>query len=208
VYGWVKGHPQPSWGGSGARAGSPRTVVAVKGRDSETALILSVSKADTGSKKRGLRVWNVSGPVAKVELYRWLKLERPTEEALAEGAVYPPGSCHFPEYAEEFFKQITAEKRVIKLYKGFPRASWEKDPTRRNEALDCRVYARVAAGIYGLDRFSDRQWQQMEAALGKQTTVTHAETLSAPATASQPQTAPRAQPIGQRNTIKADDPYL
>jgi phage terminase large subunit GpA-like protein len=174
VYGWVKTHPQASWGGAGARASSPRTVVAVKGRDSETALILSVSKADVGSKRRGLRVWNVSGPVAKMELYRWLKLDRPTKE----DEPFPPGTCHFPEYAEEYFKQLTAEKRVIKLHKGFPRASWEKDPTRNNEALDCRVYARTAASLYGLDRFSERQWQQMEAALGKQRNVPYADTYA------------------------------
>ncbi len=200
VYGWVKTHPQASWGGSGARASSPRTVVAVKGRDTETALILSVSKADVGSKKRGLRVWNVSGPIAKMELYRWLKLDRPTKD----DEPFPPGTCHFPEYAEEYFKQLTAEKRVIKLHKGFPRASWEKDPTRHNEALDCRVYARAAASIYGLDRFSDRQWQQMEAALGKQRSIPYAETYAP----TQTETPPRSNAISQRNTNAADDPYL
>jgi phage terminase large subunit GpA-like protein len=143
-----------------------------------------------------------------VELYRWLKLQRATEEALAEGGNHPPGSCHFPEYAEEYFKQLTAEKRVIKLHKGFPRASWEKDPTRRNEALDCRVYARAAASIYGLDRFSDRQWQQLEAALGRQITVPYAE-ISAPAAlaSSQAQATPRGA-MSQRTTIASDDPYL
>ena len=50
---------------------------------SDTALLLSVSKADAGSRRRGLRVWSVGTPVAKGELYRWLKLEWPTDEALA-----------------------------------------------------------------------------------------------------------------------------
>lgn len=205
VYAWVKTHPQASWGGAGARASTPRTVVAVKGRDTETALILSVSKADVGSKRRGLRVWNVSGPVAKMELYRWLKLDRPTKE----DEPFPPGTCHFPEYAEEYFKQLTAEKRVIKLHKGFPRASWQKDPTRNNEALDCRVYARTAASLYGIDRFSERQWQQLEAVLGKQRSITYAETY----TPSSPQpsetaTPARATNISQRTTMAADDPYL
>jgi len=205
VYGWVKTHPQASWGGAGARASTPRTVVAVKGRDTETALILSVSKADVGSKRRGLRVWNVSGPVAKMELYRWLKLDRPTKE----DEPCPPGTCHFPEYAEEYFKQLTAEKRVIKLHKGFPRASWQKDPTRNNEALDCRVYARTAASLYGLDRFSDRQWQQMEAALGKQRSIPYADTFApAPSQPSEQATSARATNISQRTTIAADDPYL
>jgi hypothetical protein len=57
---------------------------------------LSVSKADAGGKRRGLRVWSVGTPVAKGELYRWLKLQWPTDEALDEGASYPPGACHFP----------------------------------------------------------------------------------------------------------------
>jgi len=205
VYGWVKTHPQASWGGAGARASSPRTVVAVKGRDSETALILSVSKADVGSKRRGLRVWNVSGPVAKMELYRWLKLDRPTKE----DEPFPPGTCHFPEYAEEYFKQLTAEKRVIKLHKGFPRASWEKDPTRNNEALDCRVYARTAASLYGIDRFSERQWQQLEAALGKQRSVPYADTFApAPPEHAEPTAPTRPTTMSQRNVIAADDPYL
>jgi phage terminase large subunit GpA-like protein len=180
-------------------------VVAVKGRDSETALILSVSKADVGSKRRGLRVWNVSGPVAKMELYRWLKLDRPTKE----DEPFPPGTCHFPEYAEEYFKQLTAEKRVIKLHKGFPRASWEKDPTRNNEALDCRVYARTAASLYGIDRFSDRQWQQLEAALGKQCSVPYADTFApAPPEHVEPTAPARPTTMSQRNVIAADDPYL
>jgi phage terminase large subunit GpA-like protein len=140
-------------------------VVAIKGSDRDTALLLSVSKADAGGKRRGLRVWSLGTPVAKGELYRWLKLEWPTEEALDVGSGYPPGACHFPQYAEEYFKQLTAERLVTRLVKGFPRASWEKEPGRRNEALDCRVYARAAASIFGLDRFEERHWLRMEEAL-------------------------------------------
>jgi phage terminase large subunit GpA-like protein len=131
------------------------------------ALLLSVSKADAGGKRRGLRVWSVGTPVAKGELYRWLKLEWPTEEALEAGARLPPGACHFPEYGEKYFKQLTAERLVTRIVKGFPRGSWEKEPGRRNEALDCRVYARAAAAIYGLDRFEERHWRRMEEALAR-----------------------------------------
>ena len=166
VYAWVRRHPQAAWGPAGAAARQPRTAVAVKGRARDTALILGVSTADGGGRRRGLRVWSVSGPVAKGELYRWLKLERPTEEEIAAGKGTPPGTCHFPHYGEEYFKQLTAERRVIRIRKGFPAASWEKDPARRNEALDCRVYARAAAAIHGLDRFQERQWKRLEAALG------------------------------------------
>jgi phage terminase large subunit GpA-like protein len=167
VYAWVRQHPQASWGPAGAAARQPRTAVAVKGRDGDTAMLLSVSKADAGGKRRGLRVWSVGTPVAKGELYRWLKLEWPTDEALEEGASYPPGACHFPQYGEEYFRQLTAERLVTRIVKGFPRGSWEKEPGRRNEALDCRVYARAAAAIYGLDRFEERHWRRIEEALAR-----------------------------------------
>ena len=164
VYAWVRQHPQASWGPAGAHAGTVRTVVACKGRDRDTALLLSASRIDGGStnRRRGLRVWSIGTPLAKGELYRWLKLEWPTEEALADGASYPPGACHFPQYHEEFFRQLTAERLVTSMAKGFPRASWEKEAGRRNEALDCRVYARAAAAIYGVDRWSEGRWRQHE----------------------------------------------
>ena len=203
VYGWVRQYPQAVWGGAGARASQPRTVVAIKGRDTETALILNVSKADAGGKRRGLRVWNVSGPVAKVELYRWLKLPRLTDEELASGENFAPGTCHFPQYGEEYFKQLTAERRIIRMHKGFPKATWEKDPARNNEALDCRVYARAAASIYGLDRFKEVQWKRFENALGetKQSPAVERETA-------QP-TKPKAiNSFRQRASVVADDPYL
>lgn len=211
VYAFVKNHPQAVWGGSGARASQPRTAVAVKGQARDTALILSVSKADAGGKRRGLRVWNVSGPVAKMELYRWLKLEWPTQEAQANGVAFPPGSCHFPQYGEEYFKQLTAERRVIRIHKGFPKATWEKDPSRNNEALDCRVYARAAASIYGLDRMSDYRWRRLEEALGMKANIpargveipVTTETRSAPREPEKPKSR-----FTQRKAVKSDDPYL
>jgi phage terminase large subunit GpA-like protein len=213
VYGFVRNHPQAVWGGNGARASQPRTVVAVKGQDRETALILSVGKADTGGKRRGLRVWNVSGPVAKMELYRWLKLEWPTDKDMRSWCVFPPGSCHFPQYGEEYFKQLTAERRVIRVVKGFPHATWEKDPSRNNEALDCRVYARAAATIYGLDRMSEFKWRSrwsrnagVEAEIptrGVEIPVTE-ETKATPP---KPENKKRMH-IPPRKIVRADDPYL
>jgi len=94
----------------------------------------------------------------KEELYRWLRLDRPTEES---GESYPPGYCHFPKYGEEYFKQITAEQLVTRIVKGYRRPEWQK--TRdRNEALDARTYARAAAAVYGMDRFTDVVWTTLE----------------------------------------------
>jgi phage terminase large subunit GpA-like protein len=162
VYAWVRRHPQAGWGPAGSAARQPRTAAPVKGRDQDTALLLSVSRPDAGSRRRGLRVWPVGTPVAKGELYLWLKLEWPTDEALADGAIYPPGTCHFPQYGEEYFKQLTAERLVTRIVKGFPRASWQKEPGRRNEALDCRVYARAAIAFCGMDRWPEARWPELE----------------------------------------------
>ena len=185
VYSFVKDYSQAVWGGSGARASQPHTVVAIKGQSRDTAMLLSTSKADT--KKKGLKVWNVSGPVIKTELYRWLRMQRVGENASQFGR------CHFPQYAEEYFKQLTAERQVVRITNGYPKPVWEKDPTRRNEALDCRVYARAAAAIYGLDRFSEKSWQELEAQIP-----------------SKNETKPlkKRQRFIQMQPTKIDDPYL
>ena len=66
--------------------------------------------------------------------------------------------AHFPEYDTEYFKQLTAEQLVTKIVKGYPKREWQK--TRdRNEALDCRIYARAAAIALGIDRWSESKWE-------------------------------------------------
>ena len=105
----------------------------------------------------GVKIWPVNGSMIKEELYRWLGLSRPTEES---GIPFPPGYCHFPKYGEEYFKQITAEQLVTRVVKGYRRGEWQK--TRdRNEALDCRVYARGAAAVFGIDLGSDADWDRL-----------------------------------------------
>jgi phage terminase large subunit GpA-like protein len=56
-----------------------------------------------------------------------------------------PGYCHFPEGRDvDYFRQLTAERREITYYKGKKKIEWVKPKARRNEALDCRVYAFAA----------------------------------------------------------------
>jgi len=56
-----------------------------------------------------------------------------------------PGYCHFPAGRDsEWYRQLTAEKCLTRFVKGFPKREWIKDSGRRNEALDCRVYAFAA----------------------------------------------------------------
>ena len=149
VYDWARQHSVP------------RTVV-IKGDARALAPISQPSPIDIGPRGKrsrwGVKVWPVNGAMIKEELYRWLHLDRPTENS---GVPYPPGYCHFPKYGEEYFKQLTAEQLVTRIVKGYRRTEWQK--TRdRNEALDCRVYARAAAAVHGIDRYSEADWKRLE----------------------------------------------
>ncbi len=64
-----------------------------------------------------------------------------------------PGYIHFPNdpsFDDEYFAQLTAEKRVTKIRNGKTYAEWVQ--TRpRNEALDCWKYALAALRLSGID---------------------------------------------------------
>ncbi len=157
VYDWV-------------RAKRSNRVLAIKGAfDIGAAIGIAKDKDVTVSgkrKKRGFIVWQVGTSFCKSELYGYLRKDRPTDEQLAAGEKFPAGFCHFPKYGEEFFKQLTAERLVtIKDARGFPHREW-RQMRERNEALDCRVYARAAAAAKGIDRFNEAAWQELEQSLG------------------------------------------
>ena len=129
-----------------------------------------VDASDGGKRlRRGVRRYGVAVSTFKAETYRFLRLERPTDEERAEGKVYPPGTVHLPHWVEdEWLKQLVAEQLMtVRTRRGFARLEWQK-MRERNEALDCRVYARAAAWIAGADRFPERRWRRLEAALANQ----------------------------------------
>ncbi len=137
-------------------------VIAIKGVEGGAVLISSPSAVDiklTGKRPvRGYKVWPVCGGVAKSEVYGWLRLDRPEE-----GAAFPPGWCHFPEYDDEFFRQLTAEHLIShRNKKGFTKYEWALIPGRENHVLDARVYARAAAQLVGIDRADDNEWAVLE----------------------------------------------
>ncbi len=138
VYGWCSGH-------------SMSRVIAVKGVATARSLIGTPSTVEITSRgkrlQRGYKVWPVGVSIAKTELYGWLRLE------LDEGEPMPAGYCSFPEYAEGFFLELTGEHLVpVKKKGGFIVREWQMIPGRQNHKLDCRVYARAAASVKGLDR--------------------------------------------------------
>ena len=100
--------------------------------------------------------WPVGVSMAKAEFYGWLRSEEP-----AAGEALPVGWCHFPQDRDEdWFQQITAERRSItRDKKGNPSATWKVIAGRRNEGLDCRVYARAVAFVHGIDGWSPQKWE-------------------------------------------------
>ncbi|MFT4015212.1 MAG: phage terminase large subunit family protein, partial [Paracoccus sp. (in: a-proteobacteria)] len=166
VYGWCRkmGHGQ---------------VIAIKGvggfdRSTPVDGPTYVDVTEGGRKfRRGVRLWKVAGAVFKSETYRFLRLAAPTDEDIAEGTGWPAGYVHIPKgTTAEWTKQLTAEQLMtIKTRQGFQRLEWQQ--TRdRNEALDCRVYARASAWLMGMDRWDAVKWDDLRAQVGQGTTDT------------------------------------
>jgi phage terminase large subunit GpA-like protein len=66
------------------------------------------------------------------------------------------GYCHFPKmpnnepergYDEEYFKGLTAERRIVKSKNGFRTYMWAKLLSQRNEPFDCRNYALAGVAL-------------------------------------------------------------
>lgn len=79
----------------------------------------------------------------KSKIYSQLRIQTPG-----------PGYCHFPakpEYDNNYFKMLTAESLREKTVNSQRVLYWYKPDKARNEALDCRVYAKAALKILRVD---------------------------------------------------------
>ena len=114
-------------------------VIAIKGSSQKNQIPISKGKKlDLNWKgrtiKRGAELFTVGTDTIKTTLFSRLR-------HVEDGAGY----LHFNMNAdEEYFKQLTAEKQVIRYVKGFPVREWVKKSSARNEVLDCTVYAYAA----------------------------------------------------------------
>jgi phage terminase large subunit GpA-like protein len=144
--------------------GKAGRVVPIKGFENQQGIVGVPTPVEIsyGGRKvpRGTRLWPVGVSTAKAELYGWLRLHPPTNT----GESFPPGYCHFPEYQDDYFKMLTAEQLSVKTVRGYRKYFWEKI-RERNEALDARVYARAAAAIVGIDRWSEKDFNDMRDSL-------------------------------------------
>jgi phage terminase large subunit GpA-like protein len=160
VYAWARrvGHAQ---------------VVPIKGVEgfNRAAPVVGPTHVDVteGGKKlrRGARLWTIAVATFKSETYRFLRLARPTDEEIDGSGKWPAGYVHLPRGVDaEWVKQLVGEQLVtVKTKRGFTRLEWQK-LRERNEALDCRVYARAAAWIAGADRWTEAMWRDLEQQVG------------------------------------------
>jgi phage terminase large subunit GpA-like protein len=156
-----------------ARKAGHAQVAAIKGvegfnRPAPVAGPTHVDLTEGGKKlRRGARLWTVAVATFKSEAYRFLRLPKPTDEEIAAGSKWPAGYVHLPRGVDaEWVKQLVAEQLVtVKTKRGFQRLEWQK-LRERNEALDCRVYARAAAWIAGVDRWTEAMWRDLEQQVG------------------------------------------
>jgi len=139
-------------------------VIPFKGREDLSIMVGTPSAVElknekTGKKqKRGIRLWPIGINVIKDEIFGDLKLSPPDD--VVDG--FPAGFIHFPMFDEEFFRQLTAEKRVIvKNNRGFTKAVYKKT-YERNEILDLHVYNRAISHIIGIDRLNESGWKRLE----------------------------------------------
>lgn len=157
-------------------------VHAIDGQDSYAGAYLGVGAKDAnaaGKKlRRGLRTVKIGASFAKQELMGCLALQRPPT-----GADFPAGFVHLPgDVTEDQVKQLTAEELVTHVSRGRTRREWVIIGGRRNEVLDCAVYARGLAAMRGWDRWRETQWRSLEAALGiERATVAPVAVTEAPA---------------------------
>jgi phage terminase large subunit GpA-like protein len=98
--------------------------------------------------KHGVKLWLIGTDTAKAEIYGRLRLVEPG-----------PGYVHLSKsLPPEVFEQLTSERLVSRYVKGRQRLEWVKPAGRRNEALDCAVYALAAAHWAGMDRWRETEW--------------------------------------------------
>lgn len=171
-----------------------QNLYAVKGETKEGRPIKSASSlVDVNERgrlvKKGVRLWFVGTDTAKDLLHGRLQVPHAG-----------PGFVHFcRDLPADFYNGLTAESRMLVKTARGEVYRWLKPPGKRNEPLDCTVYALFLAQALGLHQLSDRMWQRLEAAFepdlfaGKEPAA--ASPLAAPVqTPAQPQPQVRPNP--------------
>lgn len=188
VYKWAKQHARPAIGGGRVRVTRLRTVMVCKGWAGWGPAIRTAAKANATEKQRGgLKLAHLSTWTLKRELYKWVSRDAPDP-----GGPEPYGWCHWPvseeHYGARYFTELTSNVYRQKNHKW----TFDLPPGCRDEALDCRLLARAGAMAYGVEDFTERDWQRIEARLAA--TCPGLVGRSAPQVPPPPPPAPSATP--------------
>jgi phage terminase large subunit GpA-like protein len=188
VYDWIRKQPRTR-------------VMCVKGETKASNVVGLPTLVETGPQGKriryGVRLWPVNVSIAKEELYRWL---RGTVPDAARGENWPMGYCHFPAYGKEYFEQLCAEQLITRTVSGRRVTKWEMRRDR-NEALDCRIYARAAAASLRMESWADQRWEQIEKELLR-------DPLTSPAIDSGRSNRVSRSPVPQFKPFRASEDFL
>lgn len=139
-----------------------KNYIAIKGQSQRgKPAIGAPTKVDINFKnqvmKSGGLVFPVGSDTVKDLLYGRLKHNEPGY-----------GYIHFHSMLNsDFFAQLTSEKKVTRISKGRTFKEWILPAGKRNEALDCAVYAYCALQFYMSKFHRQTFWKQMENRLSK-----------------------------------------
>lgn len=192
VWSWVKRHPQSR-------------VSLVKGASSSNGPIYQLQKFDRrkdGRVRRAQkRAYLVNVSALKAVLYADLKKEDPAARGFRSFAT---------GLGDAYFRQLCAERRIIRRNRfGVPESRWEViEADGRNEALDCDLYADVAARLAGWATMTDAEWDALEAERETPPPAATADLFDrplAPAVAA-PRTEPAAPPVSVAQKPAATGP--
>jgi phage terminase large subunit GpA-like protein len=147
VWDWARRHPKDR-------------VIMVRGANQDTAPRLARVRRERNEKTGKLlryssRFYNFNSSVIKMALYRDLAKDDP----LSRGAVLFPRGLD-----DEYFRQLTSERRQPEKRHGFIVYRWVKDDSQRNEALDTWCQAEAAATKFGVRSMPDEMWAKYERA--------------------------------------------
>ena len=130
-------------------------IIAVKGQSLQGKPIMGKPTAqdiDMHGQKiaRGVQLWPVGSHAAKQLIYSRLNIDVPGKGYVHTTRAVP----------EDFWDELIAERLVTKFIRGYPTLEWNIAKGKRNEALDCCVYAYAAAVQLGLPRVRPIDWKR------------------------------------------------
>jgi phage terminase large subunit GpA-like protein len=145
VWDWARRHPK-------------HRLIMVRGRGEDHAPRLARVKRERNERTGKLLKWagrfyNFAASLLKMALYR----------DLAKDDITAKGFVSFPEgLDDEYFRELTAERRQPFTRHGFTLWRWVKDPGQANEALDTMNQAETAATKFGVRSLPDETWNRLE----------------------------------------------